>query len=59
MFTITDDVDEAISYIMKAGEMADAAAEAAADAAAHEVAASDSLQARERREAHWLGSDGS
>jgi hypothetical protein len=62
MFTITDDVDDAISYIMKAGELADAAAEAAAEAAeaaAHDVAAGDSPEARERREAHWLGSDGS
>jgi uncharacterized protein (TIGR00730 family) len=59
MFTVTDDVDEAISYIMKAGEMADAAAEAAAVAAAHDVAAVDSAQARERRETYRLGSDGS
>jgi predicted Rossmann-fold nucleotide-binding protein len=59
MFTITDDVDEAISYIMKAGEIADAAAEAAADAAANDVAAVGSPEARERREAYRLGSDGS
>ena len=59
MFTITDDVDEAISYIVKAGELADAAAEEAAAAAAREVAEGDSPEARARREAHRLGSDGS
>jgi uncharacterized protein (TIGR00730 family) len=59
MFTITDDVDEAISYIVKAGEMADAAAEEAAAAAARDVAEADNPEARERREAHRLGSDGS
>jgi uncharacterized protein (TIGR00730 family) len=59
MFTITDDVGEAISYIMKAGEVADAAAEAAAEAAGHDVAAGDSPEGRERSEANWLGSDGS
>ena len=59
MFTITDDVDEAISYIVKSGEMADAAAEEAAAAAARDVADADSPEARERREAHRLGSDGS
>jgi hypothetical protein len=59
MFTVTDDVDEAISYIVKAGEMADAAAEEAAAAAARDVAEADSPEARERREAHRLGSDGS
>jgi uncharacterized protein (TIGR00730 family) len=58
MFIITDDVGEAISYIMKAGELADATAEAA-EAAAHDVAAADSPEARDRREAQWLGSDGS
>jgi uncharacterized protein (TIGR00730 family) len=52
MFTVTDDVDEAISYIMKAGELADAAAEEAAGAAAQDV---DSTSAKARR----LGSDGS
>ena len=59
MFTITDDVDEAISYIVKAGEVADAAAEEAAAEAAREVAEADSPEARARREAHRLGSDGS
>jgi uncharacterized protein (TIGR00730 family) len=34
MFTLTDDVDETVSYIVKAGELADAAAEAAAREAA-------------------------
>ncbi|MFI5697244.1 TIGR00730 family Rossman fold protein [Kribbella sp. NPDC051586] len=52
MFTVTDDVDEAISYIMKAGELADAAAEEAAEVAAQDV---DSSSAKARR----LGSDGS
>jgi uncharacterized protein (TIGR00730 family) len=52
MFTVTDDVDEAISYIMKAGELADAAAEEAAGVAAQDV---DSTSAKARR----LGSDGS
>src|SRR5262249_17742892 len=59
MFTITDDVDEAISYIVRAGEAADAAAGAAAAEAAGDVAAADSSEARARREAHRLGSDGS
>ena len=59
MFVVTDDVDEAISYIVKAGELADAAAEEAAAAAARDVAEADSPEARERREAHRLGSDGS
>ena len=59
MFTITDDVDEAISYIVKAGEVTDAAAEEAAAVAAREVAEADSPEARARREAHRLGSDGS
>jgi uncharacterized protein (TIGR00730 family) len=59
MFTITDDVDEAISYIIKAGELADTAAEAAADVAAQEVAEGDSLEALSRRAARRLGSDGS
>ncbi|MFC6161774.1 LOG family protein [Kribbella jiaozuonensis] len=52
MFTVTDDVDEAISYIMKAGELADAAAQEAAEVAAEDV---DSTSAKARR----LGSDGS
>jgi uncharacterized protein (TIGR00730 family) len=59
MFTITDDVDEAISYVVKAGEVADAAAEEAFEAAAREVAEGDSAEAKARREAHRLGSDGS
>jgi uncharacterized protein (TIGR00730 family) len=57
MFTITDDVDEAISYIVKSGEMADAAAEEAAAEAAADV--TDNPEARELREQHRLGSDGS
>jgi hypothetical protein len=52
-------VDEAISYVVKAGEVADAAAEEAAAAAAQEVAEADNPEARARREAHRLGSDGS
>jgi uncharacterized protein (TIGR00730 family) len=52
MFVVTDDVDEAISYIMKAGELADAAAEEAAEAAAQDV---EDAAAKVRR----LGSDGS
>ncbi|MEV4260210.1 TIGR00730 family Rossman fold protein [Kribbella sp. NPDC049584] len=52
MFTVTDDVDEAISYIMKAGELADAAAQEAAEVAAEDV---ESTSAKARR----LGSDGS
>ena len=40
-------------------EVADAAAEEAAAAAAREVAEADSPEARARREAHRLGSDGS
>jgi uncharacterized protein (TIGR00730 family) len=52
MFTVTDDVDEAISYIMKAGELADSAAAEAAEVAARDV---DSTSAKARR----LGSDGS
>jgi predicted Rossmann-fold nucleotide-binding protein len=58
MFIITDDEDEAISYIVKSGELADAAAAEAAEAAARDVAEVDSPEARERREAHRLGSDG-
>jgi hypothetical protein len=45
-------VDEAISYIMKAGELADAAAQEAAEVAAEDV---ESTSAKARR----LGSDGS
>jgi hypothetical protein len=52
MFTVTDDVDEAISYVMKAGELADAAAQDAAGSAAREV---DESSSKARR----LGSDGS
>ncbi|TDW66502.1 hypothetical protein EV653_6531 [Kribbella pratensis] len=52
MFVVTDDVDEAISYIMKAGELADAAAEEAAEVAAREVESSS-------EKARRLGSDGS
>jgi uncharacterized protein (TIGR00730 family) len=48
MFVVTDDVDEAISYIVKAGELADAAAEEAAGIA-------DAEPSSARR----LGSDGS
>jgi uncharacterized protein (TIGR00730 family) len=59
MFTITDDVDEAISYIVKSGEVADAAAAEAAESAAREVAEAENPEARARREAHRLGSDGS
>jgi uncharacterized protein (TIGR00730 family) len=59
MFTVTDDVDEAISYIVKAGEIADAAAEKAAAAAARDVAEAETPESRERREARRLGSDGS
>jgi uncharacterized protein (TIGR00730 family) len=59
MFTVTDDVDEAISYVIKAGELADTAAEAAADVAAQEVAEGDSLEALSRRAVRRLGSDGS
>jgi hypothetical protein len=57
MFTVTDDVDEAVSYILKAGEAADAAAEAAAREAAGEAAAA-SASGRTREEER-LGSDGS
>ncbi|MGW6280641.1 LOG family protein [Kribbella sp. NPDC055071] len=59
MFTITDDVDEAISYVIKSGEAADAAAASAAETAAREIAEVDNPEARARREAHRLGSDGS
>ncbi|TDW19291.1 TIGR00730 family Rossman fold protein [Kribbella kalugense] len=52
MFTVTDDVDEAVSYVMKAGELADAAAQDAAGSAAREVEESSSKARR-------LGSDGS
>jgi uncharacterized protein (TIGR00730 family) len=52
MFTVTDDVDEAISYVMKAGELADAAAQDAAGSAARDV---DESSSKARR----LGSDGS
>jgi uncharacterized protein (TIGR00730 family) len=38
MFTVTDDVDEAVSYIVKADEIADAAAEEAARQAAEDLA---------------------
>ena len=38
MFTVTDDVDEAVSYIVKADEIADAAAEEAARQAAEDMA---------------------
>ena len=38
MFTVTDDVDEAVSYIVKAAEIADAAAEEAARQAAEDMA---------------------
>jgi uncharacterized protein (TIGR00730 family) len=55
MFIVTDDVDEAISYIVKAGELADEAAEEAAEAAAREVDAANDPA----RRAHRLGSDGS
>jgi uncharacterized protein (TIGR00730 family) len=58
MFIVTDDVDEAISYIMKAGELADAAAEEAAAAAALEVDSAGSAGERSSRD-HRLGSDGS
>jgi uncharacterized protein (TIGR00730 family) len=59
MFTLTDDVDEAVSYIVKAGELADTAAEAAARAAAQDVEVAGSPAARERRGVDRLGSDGS
>jgi predicted Rossmann-fold nucleotide-binding protein len=59
MFTITDSVDEAVSYIVKSAELADAAAEEAASTAAEQVAEADNPAARERREQHRLGSDGS
>jgi uncharacterized protein (TIGR00730 family) len=52
MFVVTDDVDEAISYVMKAGELADAAAQDAAGSAARDV---DESSSKARR----LGSDGS
>jgi uncharacterized protein (TIGR00730 family) len=55
MFVVTDDVDEAISYIVKAGELADEAAEEAAQEAAREVDAANDPA----RRAHRLGSDGS
>src|SRR5690349_7423726 len=58
MFTITDSVDEAVSYIVKAAELADAAAEEAAAAAADQVADAENPAARERREERRLGSDG-
>src|SRR3954452_17723405 len=49
MFVVTDDVDEAISYIVKAGELADEAAEEAAQVAAREVdAANDPAQRAHR-----------
>jgi uncharacterized protein (TIGR00730 family) len=38
MFSVTDDVDEAVSYILKAGELADAAAEEAARHTAGDLA---------------------
>src|SRR6266508_1070397 len=41
MFTVTDDVDESVSYILKAGEAADAAGEEAALEAAHDIAEAD------------------
>jgi len=41
MFIVTDDVDETISYILKAGELADAAAEEAAQEAARDIAKTD------------------
>ena len=41
MFIVTDDVDETISYILKAGELADAAAEDAAQEAARDIAKTD------------------
>ena len=41
MFTVTDDVDESVSYILKAGEGADAAGEEAALEAAHDIAEAD------------------
>src|SRR3954454_651708 len=52
MFIITDDVGEAISYIMKAGEIAAAAADEAADEAAHDIGSASDAESR-------LGSDGS
>ncbi|MDX3002810.1 TIGR00730 family Rossman fold protein [Kribbella solani] len=55
MFVVTDDVDEAISYIVKAGELADAAAEQAAEASAHEVESATDPTTH----SHQLGSDGS
>ncbi|WUF29198.1 TIGR00730 family Rossman fold protein [Kribbella sp. NBC_00482] len=55
MFVVTDDVDEAISYIVKAGELADEAAEEAAQEAARDVDAANDPA----RRAHRLGSDGS
>jgi uncharacterized protein (TIGR00730 family) len=55
MFVVTDDVDEAISYIVKAGELADEAAEEAAQEAAREVDSANDPASR----AHRLGSDGS
>ena len=57
MFTVTDDVDQAVSYIVKAGEAADAAAEVAAREAAGEAAAASS--SGRSREEERLGSDGS
>jgi hypothetical protein len=41
MFTVTDDVDETVSYILKASEAVDAAAEEAAGEAARDVARAD------------------
>ncbi|MGW6200505.1 LOG family protein [Kribbella sp. NPDC055110] len=55
MFVVTDDIDEAISYIVKAGELADEAAQEAAEVAAREVDAANDPAVR----AHRLGSDGS
>ena len=55
MFIVTDDVDEAISYIVKAGELADAAAEEAAEEAARDITEANAPASRP----HRLGSDGS
>jgi uncharacterized protein (TIGR00730 family) len=41
MFTVTDDVDEAVSYILKAGEAVDYAAEEAVTEAAQDITKSD------------------
>ncbi|HYU84549.1 MAG TPA: LOG family protein, partial [Kribbellaceae bacterium] len=41
MFTVTDDVDETVSYILKASEAVDTAAEEAATEAARDVARAD------------------